>query len=231
MKTLSIIIPTYNESYSILKVLENIKLAKNLDINYEIIIVDDGSTDNTNEILEKNKSYFDHLVSYEKNSGKGYAVRMGLEKATGDYVIIQDADLEYDPKDYGKFINVLEKFGADGVIGSRVIYSGYTRAHNFYNKIGNRLITLLFNIVYNKTLTDICCCYFAFRRSLIDPKLLKADGFAQHLEIICEVINKGKNLYEVSVCYNGRTYEEGKKIRYYHIFEMIFQILKKKFFK
>ena len=136
MKTLSIIIPTYNESYSILKVLENIKLAKNLDINYEIIIVDDGSTDNTNEILEKNKSYFDHLVSYEKNYGKGYAVRMGLEKATGDYVIIQDADLEYDPKDYGKFINVLEKFGADGVIGSRVIYSGYTRAHNFYNKIG-----------------------------------------------------------------------------------------------
>ena len=231
MKTLSIIIPVYNEEKTILKVLEKIKESKLDSVNYEVIVVNDGSSDSTNKILSNNESLYDQYISYDYNKGKGYAVRSGIKKSIGDYVIIQDADLEYDPKDYSKFINVFSKFDASGIIGSRVIYSEYTKAHNFYNKLGNKLITLIFNIVYNKTLTDICCCYFAFKKNLINPELLKSEGFSQHIEIICEVLNKGKNIYEVPVCYNGRTYEEGKKIRFYHVFEMIYQIFKKKFFQ
>ena len=228
---LSIIIPIYNEEKTILKILEKIRENKLDSINYEVIVVNDGSSDSTNKILLDHESLYDQYISYDYNKGKGYAVKSGIKKSIGDYVIIQDADLEYDPKDYSKFINVFNKFDASGIIGSRVIYSEYTRAHNFYNKLGNKLITLIFNIVYNKTLTDICCCYLAFKKNLINPELLKSEGFSQHIEIICEVLNRGKNIYEVPVCYNGRTYGEGKKIRFYHIFEMIYQIFKKKFFK
>tara|TARA_B100001996_G_C18669187_1_gene596026 strand:+ start:2827 stop:3519 length:693 start_codon:yes stop_codon:yes gene_type:complete len=230
MKTLSIIIPVYNEEKTILKVLEKIKESKLDSVNYEVIVVNDGSSDSTNKILSNNESLYDQYISYDYNKGKGYAVRSGIKKSIGDYVIIQDADLEYDPKDYSKFINVFSKFDASGIIGSRVIYSEYTKAHNFYNKLGNKLITLIFNIVYNKTLTDICCCYFAFKKNLINPELLKSEGFSQHIEIICEVLKKGKNIYEVPVSYNGRSYEEGKKIRFYHVFDMIYRILNKRFF-
>ncbi len=223
-KILSIIIPSFNEEKTIIKILKKIDSSKIESINFEIIVIDDGSTDQSKKVLELNKDLYNKLLINEKNLGKGFSVKKGIENASGEYILIQDADLEYDPGDYIKFVNVISKFDADGIIGTRVIFDKYTRAHNFFNKIGNKILTLIFNIIYNKTFTDICCCYFVFKRNLIDSKKLKSHGFEGHIEIISQVINKGKNFYEVPINYNGRTINEGKKIRYYHFIPMLMKI-------
>ena len=176
-KTLSIIIPSYNEEKTIIKILEKIHANKIESINFEIIVIDDGSSDQSRKVLESNKDLYNKLLINERNLGKGFSVKKGIENASGDYILIQDADLEYDPGDYVKFVNVISEFDPDGIIGTRVIFNQYTRAHNFFNKIGNKILTLIFNIIYNKTFTDICCCYFVFKKDLIDPKKLKSNGF------------------------------------------------------
>ena len=141
MKKLSLIIPAFNEDKTILKVLNRIDSTKSNKINYEIIVINDASTDGTIDILKANSHLYNRLISNEKNQGKGGAVKIGIENATGDYIIFQDADLEYDPKDIEKFINVFLKFDADAILGSRFAYDRYTKSHNFYNKIGNKIIT------------------------------------------------------------------------------------------
>ena len=223
-KTLSIIIPSYNEEKTIIKILEKIHANKIESINFEIIVIDDGSSDQSRKVLESNKDLYNKLLINERNLGKGFSVKKGIENASGDYILIQDADLEYDPGDYVKFVNVISKFDPDGIIGTRVIFNQYTRAHNFFNKIGNKILTLIFNIIYNKTFTDICCCYFVFKKDLIDSKKLKSNGFEGHIEIISQVMKKGKNFYEVPINYNGRTINEGKKIRYYHFIPMLIKL-------
>lgn len=222
---LSIIVPIYNEEKTILTVLEQLYDFKKQNQNIQIIVINDGSKDNSLEILEKNKVLFDTLISYQTNKGKGNAVRQGLESANGEYIIFQDADLEYDPNDFKKFLNLIDKFSPDLIIGSRFNYADYSRSHYFFNKIGNKFITLLFNLTYNTTFTDIYSCYACFKKNLLLNETLKTDGFEQHAEILCKVVKKGKKFYEVPINYNGRSHEDGKKIKFYHIFGVIYQIL------
>lgn len=230
---ISIIVPVYNEDKTIKKILKKIntlKIWNDSNFQKEIIVVDDKSTDETSKILKENSDLFSKLITNERNYGKGFSVKKALEVSTGNYILIQDADEEYDPNDYEKFIECIQKFDADLVIGSRFIYDKYTRSHNFFNKVGNTLITFLFNLIYNTTFTDIYCCYIFFKRDLISSDNLKSKGFEQHAEILCKLVKKGTKFFEVPVNYNGRTISEGKKIRFYHIFSIIFQMIKNRVF-
>ena len=226
---ISILIPSFNEQKTILNVLNRISKTMDPSINYEVVIINDGSTDNTLELLEQNKNLYNQLITYERNYGKGNAVKKGLELSKGKYVFFQDADLEYDPIDINKFIKLINRFEPDLIIGSRLNYSEYTRSHNILNKFGNKAITLLFNLFYNTTFTDIYSCYACFKKDLLNEKNLKTKGFEQHAEILCKVIKKGKKFYEVPINYNGRTHEEGKKIKFYHIFSVLFRIVIERF--
>ncbi len=222
---LSIIIPAYNEERTIIQTLKRIQDTKNDNIKYERIVINDGSNDNTLDLLKSNSELYEKLINYNNNSGKGFAVKKGIEASSGNYIIFQDADLEYDPKDFGKFINLLNNFEVDGIIGSRFVYSEFTRSHSILNKIGNYLLTFIFNILYNTTFTDIYSCYFCFKKELLKYEDLKTIGFEQHAEILCKTIKNGKYFYEVPISYNGRTHEEGKKIKFYHFFSVLFRIV------
>ncbi len=226
---LSIIIPVYNEEKTIIEILKKIKKNSSNLAKYEIIVINDGSTDNTKKLLEDNKDLYDKLLINENNKGKGFSVKKGIVNASGSHIIFQDADLEYDPSEYIKFEKIFTEFDADGIIGSRFIYSNYTRSHNILNKIGNTILTLIFNLLYNTTFTDIYSCYFAFKRNLVDANLLETEGFEQHAEILCKVIKKGNKFYEVPISYNGRNASEGKKIKAYHFFIVLYQIVKRRF--
>lgn len=222
---LSIIIPVHNEEKTVIKVLNKLKENNPKLLEYEIIVIDDGSTDNSKKLLEDNKNLYNKLLINERNKGKGFSVKKGIENASGKYIIFQDADLEYDPADFKKFEKIFINFDADGIIGSRFNYSDYTRSHNILNKIGNKILTFVFNILYNTTFTDIYSCYFAFKKDLLDVNKLKTEGFEQHAEILCNVIKKGNKFYEIPISYNGRNYDEGKKIRPHHFFLVLFQII------
>ena len=224
-KKLSVIVPVYNEEKTIIATLKRLEETKDKRVEYEIIIVNDGSTDNTLKMLKSNVNLYQHLIDGKQNSGKGNAVKKGLEFSTGDYIIFQDGDLEYDPEDFSKFIDIIQKFEADAIIGSRFNYNKYTRSFNIFNKLGNYILTFVFNILYNTTFTDIYCCYFCFKKELLLTQKLRTYGFEQHAEILCKVIKKGKKFFEVPTNYNGRTREEGKKIKFYHIFPVLFRIV------
>lgn len=229
VKKLSIIVPVYNEERTIGLVLEKLNKNKIENIDFEIIVINDGSYDNTQKILDEKKALYTKLITNPKNFGKGYSVKKGIEHSTGEFVIFQDADLEYDPIEFKKFIKIFNEFNADGIIGSRFIYSEYTRSHNYFHKIGNNIITFFFNILYNTTFTDIYSCYFAFKKELLNPKTLSTTGFEQHAEILCKVVKNGKKFYEVPISYRGRSINEGKKIKWYHFFSVLFQIIVGKF--
>ena len=226
---LSIIIPVFNEEKTIVEILEKIKKNSSSEIQYEVIVIDDGSTDKTKKLLEDNKNLFDKLLSNETNKGKGFSVKKGILNSTGSHIIFQDADLEYDPSDYKKFEKIFLEFEADGIIGSRFVYANYTRSHNILNKIGNKILTLIFNLLYNTTFTDIYSCYFAFKKDLLDVNSLQTEGFEQHAEILCKVIKKGNKFYEVPINYNGRNISEGKKIKAHQFLTVLFQIIKRRF--
>ncbi len=221
---LSIIIPVYNEEKTILKILDRIEKTKLSDFSYEIIIIDDGSTDQTLKLLNENKNKYTILIKSPKNMGKGHAVKKGLEAANGKYVVFQDADLEYDPEEFTNILMIYDKFDADIVYGSRINYKNYSRSHNFLNLLANKSLTLYFNLLFNCTFTDIYSCYLSFRKDLINTEKLKCYGFGQQAEILCQIIKKSKNNYEIPINYNGRSIEDGKKIRWYHFFSVVFQI-------
>ena len=221
----SVLIPVFNEEKTVIEVLKRLNSTKVDEVDYEVIVINDGSTDKTKELLEQNKNLFSKLINNERNSGKGFSVKEGLKVASGDYIIFQDADLEYDPLEFKKFIKVCRQFDADLILGSRFIYSEYTRSHNILNKIGNHILTFIFNIFYNTTFTDIYSCYLCYKKILVDPNNLKTHGFDQHAEILCEAVKKGKKFYEIPISYNGRTQEEGKKIKFYHFFSVVFRII------
>ena len=223
---LSIIIPTYNEEKTIIQILEKIKNSSSNLFKYEVIVIDDGSTDQSRKLLENNKHLFDKLLVNDTNRGKGFSVKKGISNASGTHIIFQDADLEYDPADFKKFEKIFLDFNADGIIGSRFVYSNYTRSHNILNKIGNTVLTFIFNLLYNTTFTDIYSCYFAFKKNLFNAHELRTEGFEQHAEILCKVIKKGNKFYEVPISYNGRNISEGKKIKPQHFFLALFQIIR-----
>ena len=230
MKILSIILPVYNEEDTILSILQRIENTKSNNIVYEVIVINDGSSDNTSKILKDNKSLYKYLINNDKNMGKGFSVKEGLKLATGEYIIFQDADLEYDPLEIEKFINVINNFNPDVVLGSRFSYDKYIRSYNLLNKIANIIITNFFNIFYNTTFTDVYCCYACFKKELLDFNTLKTKGFEQHAEILCKVIKKGNKFFEVPINYNGRSISEGKKIRFYHMIPILYQIIRGRFF-
>jgi glycosyltransferase involved in cell wall biosynthesis len=225
---ISIIVAAYNEEKTIIEILENIKKTKNNNFEYEIIIINDGSKDNTIKLLTENPNLYQKLIDLKENKGKGFAIKEGLRIATGDYIIFQDADLEYDPADINYICEIYEKFNADLIIGSRIRYRNFTRSHNFFNLIGNKLITLIFNIINNTTFTDVYTCYLSFKREHLDPETLKTNGFEQQAEILGILMKKCKKNYEIPINYSGRDFSEGKKIRFYHIFSVLYQIIKGK---
>ena len=230
VKKLSIIIASYNEEKTIVQILKNINQSKNNNFEYEIIVINDGSKDNTKTLLANNTNLYTKSLNLTNNKGKGFAIKEGLKIATGDYVIFQDADLEYDPNDINYFCEIYNKFDADLIIGSRVRYRQYTRSHNFFNLIGNKFITFLFNVFNNTTFTDVYTCYISFKRNLLDPSKLKTNGFEQQAEILGNLMKKTKINYEIPINYSGRDISDGKKIRFYHIFSVIYQIIKTKIF-
>mgnify|MGYP000229876064 FL=1 len=226
---LSIIVPAYNEEKTIIEILEKIKNNSSDFFKYEVIVIDDASTDQSRKLLEDNKHLYDKLLVNDTNKGKGFSVKRGISSASGTHVIFQDADLEYNPSDFKKFEKIFIDFDADGIIGSRFMYSNFTRSHNILNKIANTFLTLLFNLLYNTTFTDVYSCYFAFKKNLLNVQELRTKGFEQHAEILCKVIKRGNKFYEVPISYNGRNASEGKKIKPHHFFLVLFEIIRGRF--
>ena len=229
MTTISIIVPAYNEEATILTILREIQSQEIEGFDFEVVVIDDGSSDGTVALLKANADLYHELVVQSPNQGKGAAVKAGLAKATGDYILFQDADLEYSPNDYGAMMLPVREFQSDIVMGSRFLAPRYQRVHYFWHMIGNRCITLLFNILYNTTFSDIYSCYLMYRRELVDPSALKSTGWEQHAEILATATGKAKVTYEVPISYHGRSYAEGKKIRAHHVIGVIWMIIKKRF--
>ena len=232
MINITILIPAYNEEATIIPLLKSVQkeTSKIKTVSFEIVVIDDFSQDNTNKLLRENETLYNRLVSLENNQGKGGAVLRGLEKAKGDYILFQDADLEYSPKDYKSLIVPIVNFDVDVVMGSRFVAPPYTRVHYFWHKVGNKSLTLLFNILNNTTFTDIYSCYLIYRRNLVPLKKIKAKGWEQHGEILSRAVKNGKVFYEVPISYSGRSYDEGKKIRAFHIFKIVYTLIITRFF-
>jgi glycosyltransferase involved in cell wall biosynthesis len=214
--TATILVPAYNEGRTIVEVLERVRAQRVEGVRLDVIVVDDGSKDETVQRLEARPDLYDRLIKRSQNGGKGAAVRDGLRASTSEYVLFQDADLEYDPADYRLLFGPALSHDADVVLGSRLVASPVTRVHYFWHRVGNRALTLLFNVLHNTTFTDIYTCYVLFRRTLIDPDALQTSGWEQHAEILSGLARRAKSIYEVPISYYGRTYEEGKKIRAIH---------------
>ncbi len=227
---LSILIPCYNEEKTIKDILT--KVIKNVNEGDEIIIIDDFSTDNTRKILESEVDKSRYKIIYNtKNYGKGYSIRQGIKSATGEIILIQDADLEYDPADYNKLINPIKNGVADVVYGSRFTASDETRVLFFWHMLGNKFLTLLSNIVTNLNLTDMEVCYKAFKSDVLKDIKLEEDRFGFEPEITIKIAKKKLRIYETGIKYFGRTYEDGKKITWRDGFRAIYCILKYGFFK
>jgi len=221
---ISIIIPCYNEYKTINSILD--KVINLSDFNKEIIIVDDFSTDGTKEVLQKIKDSSEIKTYYnEKNFGKGYCIRKGIEKSTGDIIIIQDADLEYDPSDIPKLINPIKNGNADVVYGSRFIGSAEKRVLFYWHSLGNKFLTTLSNMFSNLNLTDMECCYKAFKSEIIRDINLKENRFGFEPEVTAKISKKDIKIYEVGIKYFGRKYSEGKKITWIDGFRAIYCII------
>jgi glycosyltransferase involved in cell wall biosynthesis len=221
---LSVIIPCYNEENTLNRILD--KVLNENSIEKEIIVIDDFSTDNSRKILENyNKKNKIKLVFNPKNRGKGYSIRQGLALASGDIILIQDADLEYSPDDYRRLINPILNDNADVVYGSRFIGGQETRVLYFWHTLGNKFLTLLSNMCTNLNLTDMECCYKVFKKDIIKDINLKEDRFGFEPEITAKISKKNLKIYEIGVKYFGRKYEDGKKITWKDGFSAIFCII------
>ncbi len=231
---ISVIIPCYNEEQTILKVIKSVHESLNR-YEYEIIIVDDGSTDNSKVLLDEHSRSDEkvEVIYHDINYGKGASLRTGFKSAIGDVVIIQDADLEYDPSEYSKLFKPIQDGKADVVYGSRFKSGNTMRVLSFWHKLGNLFLTLLSNMLTNLNLTDMETCFKVFRKEVLDQITIEENRFGFEPEITAKIskIRPRVRIYEVGISYYGRTYEEGKKITWIDGFRAIYVILKYNLFR
>ena len=229
IKKISIIVPCYNETKTILKVIDRIKNFREMET--EIIVTDDNSIDGTTEKLKNLKDESVKVVYHSQNLGKGSAIRSALKYCSGDIVIIQDADLEYNPDDYNILLKPFLEADADVVYGSRFLGgNGYSRIHYYYHYIANKLLTHFCNFFTNLNMTDMETGYKVFKTELIKSVQLKEKSFGFEPEITMKLAKRKNKFFEVPISYNGRSYEEGKKITIKDAFIAIYCIIKYKFF-
>ena len=222
---LSIFIPCYNEVERIGAIVDRVKKAPIPEL--EIIIVDDASTDGSKELLKNEiEPEVDRVIYHEKNMGKGAALRSGFNVATGGVLVVQDADLEYDPNELPAMLELIETDKADVVFGSRFMGVGPHRVVYFWHMLGNRFLTLLSNMLTNINLTDMETCYKMFRREVLRNIVIEEDRFGFEPEITAKVAHGSNRIYEIGISYYGRTYAEGKKIGWKDGFRAIYAILK-----
>ena len=227
MMKLSVVIPVYNESGTLENLVQRVS-AVDYGCELEIVIVDDGSQDGSGDIAQSLSSRHGNLVflRHEKNAGKGAALRTGFARASGDIVIVQDADLEYDPREIPSLIELIRDDIADVVFGSRFLSRGPHRVLYYRHYLANRMFTTLSNLLTNLNLTDIEVCYKAFRREVLESIRIEEERFGFEPEITAKVAKGNWRIYEVPISYYGRTYEEGKKIGWRDGFRALYCILK-----
>lgn len=220
----SIVMPVYNEAGS---VEEMVRRVKETQIDKEILVVDDGSSDGTKDILQRMQEEDNNIKVFyhEENLGKGAALKTGFRHCRGEIVITQDADLEYDPREYEALIAPIIQGYADVVYGSRLSGGRPQRVYLFWHKVGNRFLTLLTNILYNNTLTDMETGYKVFRKTVLESFTLRSNGFSIEPEITAKVFRHNWRVYEIPISYYGRTYHEGKKITWRQGFSAMFALL------
>ena len=223
--TLSVVIPCYNELSTIEKIVDAVK--KHTPIESEIIIIDDASTDGTRDFLKSQPSdWVGQILYHDVNQGKGAALRTGIEAAKNDIVLIQDADLEYDPKEYPKLLEPILEGHADVVYGSRFAGGESHRVVYYWHMVANQLLTLMSNMFTNINLTDMETCYKVFKRELIQKITIQENRFGFEPEITAKIVKHRARVYEVGISYYGRTYEEGKKIGWRDGVRAIYAIIK-----
>jgi len=239
---LSVVVPVYNEMDTIAEILRRVRAvdlrvsvgfgseaSSAVEVEREILVVDDGSTDGTRDLLRRLNEDAETIVLYhEQNQGKGAAVRTGLEHASGDIVLIQDADLEYDPRDYPALLQPILENRSEVVYGSR-FRGGPTRAMFFWHMVGNRFLTFVTNVLYDSILSDMETCYKVFTREVADQLDLKAAGWGFDPEITAQILKLGYRIYEVPITYTGREFEEGKKIGWRDGLTVLWTLLKYRF--
>jgi len=223
---LSVIVPVYDERNTVVEIVRRMR-AVDLPVDLEIVNVDDGSTDGTRDVLRQLADSTVRVVLHEHNKGKGAAIRTGLEKVTGDLVLIQDADLEYDPEDWPKLLNPVLRGKAQVVYGSR--FTGERRNMLFLHWVGNRFLSLVTNVLYNTTLSDMETCYKLFDRTVLEGITINASRFEFEPEITAKLLRRGIRIYEVPISYTGREFEEGKKITWRDGFIALWTLVKYRF--
>ncbi|MDQ3979747.1 MAG: glycosyltransferase family 2 protein [Actinomycetota bacterium] len=226
--SLSVIVPVFNERATVAEIVRRMRRVE-LPLDLEIIMVNDASVDGTAEILQALEDSTVRVVHHDSNAGKGAAVRTGLDHARGDLILIQDADLEYDPDDWPKLLNPVLKGKAEVVYGSR--FTGEHRNMLFTHWVGNRFLSLVTNVLYNTTLSDMETCYKLFERKALEGIDLHSDGFDFEPEITAKVLRKGYRIYEVPISYAGREYDEGKKITWKDGFVALWALIKYRFWR
>lgn len=221
---LSVVMPVYNERTTIEEIVRRVVA---VPLRIELIVVDDGSTDGTGDELQRLQAQLGFKLFHQKNSGKGAALRRGFAEVTGDLVVIQDADLEYSPEEFPQLIELICQGKADVVYGSRFL--GRHRAFMFAHYLGNKLVTLVTNVLYNTMLTDMETCYKAMRVEVLRSMTLRSNGFGIEPEITAKIFKRGYRVYEVPITYAGRGYEQGKKITWRAGFNALWVLLKFRF--
>ncbi|OLC14868.1 MAG: glycosyl transferase [Candidatus Rokubacteria bacterium 13_1_40CM_69_27] len=212
MNSVSIVIPVYNEIRTLAEMLDHVRIAPTAGLKKEVIVVDDGSTDGSREYLQQLDENGVSCLFHERNQGKGAALRTGFARATGDVVLVQDADLEYDPEEYPKLLRPIIDGKADVVLSSRFLGDEAHRALYYWHAVGNKFITTLSNVFTNLNLTDIESCYKVFTRQVLTRIRIEENRFGFEPEIVAKVARLRCRVYEIGVSYAGRTYDDGKKI-------------------
>jgi len=237
LRTLTIVIPVYNERDTVMTVLRRVLLQDTAPLAKEVVVVDDGSNDGTREMLEsvdwaglcQQPGDSARLLLHAGNRGKGACVKSALSQARGDVVLIQDADLEYDPADYPALLAPILRGRADAVFGNR-FHCGAHRAPRFYRYLLNRMFSLLCNVLTSLAVNDVTACYKVLRRDLLDELQLQSDRFSMETELTVKLARISARVYEVPIVYYGRTYAEGKKIRWVDGVAAIYQLFRYRFF-